>query len=66
MRETRGYPRKLNVKGMRIGNDTRLCQFMPSVLPLKEGLSKNMNVWEGVVEVDVGRRRRDGVGYAGR
>ena len=47
---------------MRLGNDTRICQFIPSVLPLKDVFSRNMDGFGGVVEVSVDSRGRDGVG----
>ena len=45
-----------------MGNDTRIRQFMPSVLPLKEGFSMKIDGCGGVVEVYIGRRGRDGWG----
>ena len=67
MKEAIGKTRwKLSVKGMRMGNDTIIRQFMPSVLQLNEGYPGIWTVVEGVVEVYVGRRGTDGLRYAGR
>ena len=47
-----------------MGNDTRIRQFMPSVLSLKEGFSRNMDSCGGSNGgiAYVGRQGRDGLG----